>query len=114
MGSCQRGGTFGQQYTHRGGVASSVKENPLTSPLYNFRLAPEAIWLIINTVLGTALVELAAQLLNWQSNGFGDLETWATGFAFGLARTVIGAVLAAATGGQFLKPGEKPVNPTPG
>lgn len=83
-------------------------------PLYNFRIAPEAIWLIVNTVLGTALVEVAAALLNWQSNGFGNLETWATGFAFGLARTLIGAILAAATGGQFLTPGEAPVRPTSG
>ncbi len=83
-------------------------------PLYNFRIAPEAIWLIVNTVIGTALVELAAALLNWQSNGFGDIETWATGFAFGLARTLIGAILAAATGGQFLAPGEVPARPTSG
>ncbi len=83
-------------------------------PLYNFRIAPEAIWLIINTLAGTALVELAAALLNWQSNGFGDLETWATGFAFGLARTLIGGILAAATGGQFLAPGETPTHPTSG
>ncbi len=82
--------------------------------LYNFRIAPEGAWLIINTVLGTALVEVAAALLNWQSNGFGNLETWATGFAFGIARTLIGAILAAATGGQFLKPGEAPIRPTSG
>ncbi len=82
--------------------------------LYNFRIAPEAIWLIINTVIGTALVELAAGLLNFQTNGFANIETWATGFAFGLARTLIGAILAAATGGQFLAPGKAPIRPTSG
>ena len=72
---------------------------------YNFRLAPEAIWLIINTVLGTALVELMAALLNWQTNGLGDWQSWAVGFGYGLVRTLIGAVLAAATGGGFQGPG---------
>ena len=31
-------------------------------PLYNFRIAPEALWLIFNTVIGTALVELLLQV----------------------------------------------------
>ncbi len=84
------------------------------TPLYNVRLVPEAIWLIINTVIGTALVELAAGLLNFQTNGFADWQTWATGFGFGLVRTLIGAVLAAATGRQFQTPGETPTRPTSG
>jgi hypothetical protein len=46
---------------------------------YNFRLAPEAIWLIVNTVIGTILVQVLAAL---------------------------GAILAAATGGGFQGPGE--------
>lgn len=84
-------------------------------PLYNFRLAPEAIWLVVNTVIGTALVELLLQLTQWQeTGGIGDWKTWAVGFAFGLVRTAIGAVLAAATGGAFLTPGQVPPKPTQG
>lgn len=85
-----------------------------TNPLYNFRLAPEAIWLIVNTVLGTLLVELMAGLAGFQNGDLTDLRTWGIGLAYGLARTLIGAVLAAATGGQFLKPGQAPVRPTTG
>ena len=84
------------------------------NPLYNFRLAPEAIWLIVNTVIGTLLVEVLAGLAGFQNGELTDLRTWANGLGYGLARTLIGAVLAAATGGQFLKPGEQPVNPTSG
>lgn len=92
-----------------------TNETPTPStPLYNFRIGPEALWLIGNTVLGTALVEIASAAAGWQTNGFDNLETWATGFAFGLVRTLIGAVLASATGGQFLGRNEKPVNPTSG
>jgi len=87
---------------------------PPSQPLYNFRIGPEAVWLIVNTLIGTALVEIAAAALNWQTHGFADIETWATGFAFGLVRTLIGAVLAAATGGQFLGSGQKPQAPTSG
>ncbi len=85
-----------------------------TKVLYNFRLLPESLFLIVNTVIGTALVELLAGLLSFQTNGFADWQTWATGFGFGLVRTLIGALLAAATGGQFLSPGETPTRPTSG
>ncbi len=87
----------------------------MNSPLYNFRIAPEAIWLIVNTVIGTALVELLLQVTKWQEvGGLDNWQTWATGFAFGLVRTLIGAVLAAATGGAFVKPGEVPPTPAKG
>ena len=78
-------------------------------PLYNFRLAPEAIWLIVNTVIGTILVEVLARLMNVNSPGeLGDISTWLWGLGFGAVRTALGAILAAATGGAFLKPGEQP------
>lgn len=84
-------------------------------PLYNFRIAPEAIWLIVNTVIGTALVELLLQVTQWQeTGGLDNWQSWAVGFAFGLVRTLLGAVLAAATGGAFLGPGEPPKTPTGG
>ena len=69
------------------------------TPTYNFKLKPEAIWLLVNTVVGTALVELLLQVTNWQQQGgLDDSQTWAVGFAFGLVRTLIGAVLAVAGG----------------
>ena len=84
-------------------------------PLYNFRLAPEAIWLIVNTVLGTALVELLLQVTKWQEGaGLDNWESWAVGFAFGLVRTALGAILAAVTGGAFLGRGEEPPVKTTG
>ncbi len=87
----------------------------MTRPLYNFRLAPEAIWLIVNTVLGTVLVDLLAGLANVNSVGdLGDWQTWLMGLAFGAVRTLLGALLAAATGGGFLKPGEVPSKPASG
>ncbi len=87
----------------------------MTRPLYNFRLAPEAIWLIINTVIGTVLVDLLAGLANVSSVGdLGDWQTWLVGLAFGAVRTLLGAILAAATGGVFLKPGEVPDQPASG
>lgn len=83
-------------------------------PLYNFRLSAEAIWLIVNTVLGTLIVTLMADLTNVNSFGdLGDINTWLTGLGFGLVRTALGAILAAATG-QFLKPGEVPEKPAAG
>lgn len=74
---------------------------------YNFRLAPEAIWLIVNTVIGTILVQVLADIANINAVGdLGDLKAWGTGLAFAAVRTLIGAVLAAATGGGFQAPGE--------
>lgn len=83
-------------------------------PLYNFRLAPEAIWLVVNTVLGTLIVTLIADLANVQNLGdLGDINSWLVGLGFGLVRAALGAILAAATG-QFLKPGEVPEKPASG
>lgn len=81
---------------------------------YNFRLAPEAIWLVVNTVLGSILVDLAAKLLNVNSpTDLGDLSTWGWGLLFGSVRTLVGAILAAATGGGFQTPGEPGPDPKP-
>ena len=68
---------------------------------YNFRLAPEAVWLIVNTVIGAALTTLLAT----DFTSITDWKAWAIGFGIALVRTLIGAVLAAATGGGFQAPG---------
>ena len=68
---------------------------------YNFRLAPEAVWLIVNTVVGALLTTLMttdfASITDWRA--------WAIGLVIAGARTLIGALLAAATGGGFQAPG---------
>ena len=68
---------------------------------YNFRLAPEAVWLIVNTVIGAALTTLLAT----DFTSITDWKAWAIGFGIALVRTLIGAILAAATGGGFQSPG---------
>ncbi len=73
----------------------------MNTPLYNFKFTPEAIWLIVNTVLGSILVSLMAV----DFTSITDWKAWAIGFAFGMVRTILGAVLAAATGGRFVGPG---------
>lgn len=84
-------------------------------PLYNFRLAPEAIWLIANTVLGVLVVEALAFVTGLTAlPGWDDLQTWLATLAIALVRSLIGAVLTAATGGAFLAPGEPPTTPTTG
>lgn len=70
--------------------------------LYNFRLGPEAIWLIVNTVIGAALTTIMAT--NFTS--ITDWKAWAIGLGIALGRTLIGAILSASTGGGFQKPGE--------
>jgi hypothetical protein len=80
---------------------------------YNFRLAPEAIWFIVNTVVGAVLVDVAGRLAGLE--GFPTLDTlsaWGSAIAIAAVRTLIGAVLAAATGGGFQKPGEPGPAPT--
>ena len=72
------------------------------SPLYNFRLGPEALWLIVNTVIGAVLTTL----LTTDFTSITDLKAWAIGLGIAVARTAIGAILAAATGGGFQKPNE--------
>ncbi len=74
----------------------------MTAPAYNFRLAPEALWLIVNTVIGAALTTLLAT----DFTSITDYKAWLIGFGIALVRTLIGAILAAATGGGFQKPGE--------
>ena len=69
---------------------------------YNFRLAPEAIWLVVNTVIGAALTTL----MTTDITAITDWKAWVIGFLISLARTLIGAILAAATGGGFQAPGE--------
>ena len=74
---------------------------------YNFRLAPEAVWLIANTVLGAVLVDVAGRLAGLE--GFPTLDTlaaWGTAITISAIRTAVGALLAVATGGGFQTPGE--------
>ena len=74
---------------------------------YNFRLAPEAVWLIVNTVLGTLLVEVSAYVTGLQTlPGWDDLRTWGIALGLSAIRTALGALLAVVTGGGFQKPGE--------
>ena len=68
---------------------------------YNFRLAPEAVWLVLNTVIGAALTTL----MTTDIGAITDWKAWGIGFGISLARTLIGALLAAATGGGFQGPG---------
>lgn len=78
-----------------------------TKPLYNFRLAPEALWLIVNTVLGTLLIDVIGRLAGLETFPTLDtLQAWGAALALSAVRTALGALLAAATGGGFQKPGE--------
>jgi hypothetical protein len=74
----------------------------VTAPLYNFRLGPEAVWLIVNTVIGAVLTTL----MTTDFTSITDYKAWLIGLAIAAGRTLIGAILAAATGGGFQKPGE--------
>ena len=69
---------------------------------YNFRIGPEALWLIGNTVIGALLTTL----LTTDFTSITDWKAWAIGLAVSASRTLIGALLAAASGGGFQKPGE--------
>lgn len=74
---------------------------------YNFRLGPEAVWLIVNTVLGTVLVELLANLAGLSElPSWDNVTLWASALAVSAIRTAIGAILAVATGGGFQSPGQ--------
>ena len=80
---------------------------------YNFRLGPEALWLVANTVLGALLVEVAGAVAGWTAfPGWDDLQTWGAALLLSMIRTTIGAVLAAVTGGFQLpgEPGPPPAN----
>lgn len=79
----------------------------MTKPLYNFRLAPEAIWLIVNTVLGTILIDVIGRLAGLDAFPTLDtLQAWGAALALSAVRTALGALLAAVTGGGFQAPGE--------
>ena len=74
---------------------------------YNFRLGPEAVWLIVNTVIGTVLVELLANFAGLSSlPDISEVNLWLSALAVSAIRTALGALLAAATGGGFQAPGE--------
>jgi hypothetical protein len=74
---------------------------------YNFRLGPEALWLIVNTVVGTVLIELLGDLSGLTTfPGWDNINLWLSALALSAVRTFLGALLAAATGGGFQVPGE--------
>lgn len=81
---------------------------------YNFRLAPEAVWFIVNTVAGAVLVDVVGRLAGLSA--FPTLDTlgaWGAAITVAAIRTLIGAVLAAATSGGFQAPGDPGPTPTP-
>lgn len=83
-----------------------------SSPLYNFRLAPEAVWLIVNTVVGTVLLDLLGRLAGLEAFPTVDeIGGWGAAITLAAVRTAIGALLAAATGGGFQGPGEPGPDP---
>jgi len=73
---------------------------------YNFKLGPEALWLVVNTVLGTVLVELLANLAGLTAlPSWDNVSLWLSALAVSAIRTALGALLAAATSsGGFNKP----------
>jgi hypothetical protein len=81
---------------------------------YNFRLGPEAMWLVVNTVIGTVIVEVLAGLIGVNKPGdIADPSSFLWGLLFGGVRTALGAILAMATGGGFQNPGEPAENEPP-
>lgn len=81
---------------------------------YNFRIGPEALWLIGGTVLGTLLTQILADVVGWGDviPPLDDLRSWGVTLLLTGFRTLIGAVLAVATGGGFQGPGEAGPPPT--
>jgi predicted phage tail protein len=80
---------------------------------YNFRLAPEAICLIVNTVLGAVLIEAAAFFMGMSElPAWDDFRAWLIALGLSAIRTLIAAVIAAATDG-FQGPGVPGPAPTP-
>lgn len=77
---------------------------------YNFRLAPEATWLIVSAIGGSVLLALYTTdfttITDWRAWGWGFFLTL-------LFRTIPGAVLAVVSGGGFQKPGEPATNEPP-
>jgi hypothetical protein len=81
---------------------------------YNFRLAPEAVWLIVNTVLGAVLIEVMGYVTGLTTlPAWDDFRTWLVALGLSAVRTLLGAFLAAVTGGGFQTPGEPGPAPTP-
>lgn len=80
---------------------------------YNFRIGPEAAWLLLSTIGGAVLTELAST--DYQA--ITDWRAWAWGFGgMLLFRTVPAAVLALVSRGGFQWPGEPgppPAGPRP-
>lgn len=68
-------------------------------PAYNFKLKPEAIWLVVNTVLGTILIAALAYVTDLQDiPEWTDLRAWLIALGLSAIRTLLGAVIALATG----------------
>jgi hypothetical protein len=80
---------------------------------YNFRLGPEAAFLILSAVGGAILTELVTveytAITDWRA------YAWSFGGML-LFRTIPAAILAVVTGGGFQKPGEpkEPIGPVSG
>ena len=78
----------------------------MNAPTYNFKLQPEAIWLIVNTVVGAVLIQVLAfatgldEIPEW-----GDFKLWLIALGIGAIRTLVGVVLAVAAGQFTSKPG---------
>lgn len=70
---------------------------------YNFRIAPEAFWLILSSVGVAVLAEIYtfdyAALTDWRAYLAGLLPML-------LFRTIPGAILAVVSGGGFQRPGQ--------
>lgn len=81
---------------------------------YNFRIGPETLWLVGGTVLGTMLIDLAGRVFSiaeWPT--LDTWQAWLLAISFNGFRTLIGAFLAAVTGGGFQAPGEPSPEPKP-
>lgn len=70
-------------------------------PGYNFKLAPEALWLIVNTVVGALLIEGFAYVSGMtELPAWTDFRSWLIALSISAIRTLLGVVLAVAAG-QF-------------
>lgn len=81
---------------------------------YNFRVVPEAVWLITITILGTFLIDIIGRFLGvdeWPS--LDTWQAWASAAAFGAVRAGLGIALAKLTGGGFQLPGQPATNQPP-
>lgn len=83
----------------------------MKAPLYNFRIGPEAFWLVLSSV-GTALL---MELYTADYTAITDYRAYFVGLLpVLLFRTLPGAILAVISGGGFQKPGEPgPVTEVP-